>query len=163
MPRTCPAFAPHLPRICPALALPCAVAIVAAIVIDSSPITLVKKFPRRVSLNILRGFALRGCADRRRGIGGGSLPLPDGVAGLRGIVGGYRLMEGRTVAATGNGCGGGSAWHRRRLLPCAGRRCASAWHRRRLCASRMRRQARGIVGGSCLVPDGVARSRLCYL
>ena len=77
----------------------------AAIVIDSSPITLVKKFPRRVSLNILRGFALRGCADRRRGIGGGSLPLPDGVAGLRGIVGGYRLMEGRTVAATGNGCG----------------------------------------------------------
>ena len=99
------AFAPHLPRICPALALPCAVAIVAAIVIDSSPITLVKKFPRRVSLNILRGFALRGCADRRRGIGGGSLPLPDGVAGLRGIVGGYRLMEGRTVAATGNGCG----------------------------------------------------------
>ena len=30
--------------------------------------------------------------------------MPDGVAGLCGIVGGYRLMEGRTVAATGNGC-----------------------------------------------------------
>ena len=32
------------------------------------------------------------------------LPVPDGAARLCGIVGGYRLMEGRTVAATGNGC-----------------------------------------------------------
>ena len=76
---------------------------------------------------IVGGSALRGCAVKsRRGIVGGSCPVPDGWRGLRGIVGGYRLMEGRTVAATGNGCGGGSAWHRRRL-----------------CASRMRRQAAG--------------------
>ena len=52
--------------------------------------------------------------------------VPDGGAALRGIVGGYRLMEGRTVEATGNGCADrrrGCVRHRVRLQ--ALRLCAS--------------------------------------